>query len=178
MVRIALAPDWAISGSRNLLEELHYADQWNKQHLGNLLTDKDLAEMVTIIPAAIAGLSDKVGSIKKGLFADLLVISGDPTQPYRSLVKAGTADVKLVLVNGSPIYGERDLMEKFWNAKQLEVLLNTSPAKVLKLPFNHSIGSVKQLENNLRNAMDAQDVKLAPLFPIEIKYPDNLKLDK
>ena len=49
---IALAPDWAISGSGNMLDELHFADSGISTHLSGRLTDRQLVDMVTSIPAA------------------------------------------------------------------------------------------------------------------------------
>ena len=174
-IRIAIAPDWAITGSSNLLEELRYAKQWNERHLGSLLTHKDLVDMVTRIPADIAGLGDKLGSIKLGYFADLLVIAGDPSDPYRSLVQARTSEVKLVVVNGSPLYGEKALMHFFQD--QYETVLNTNPAMVLRTPLvvkNPDTNTFDGLQGVLRNAMASQNVGLAPLFDIKIRkglYP-------
>lgn len=164
-LRIALSPDWAITGSKNLLDELHFAADWNKNHLNNLFTDKDLVEMVTSIPAGIAGVDDKIGSIREGLFADLLVISGDTSKPYSSLVRAGTHNVKLVLVNGSPVYGTKDLMEQFWSVGQLDQLLNSSPAMMLKLPLPLESGNTYQeLRNSLSVKLTEEGTTLAPLF--------------
>ena len=180
-VRIALSPDWAVTGSKSLLDELYFAAGWNKEHLNNLLSDKDLVEMVTSIPASIAGVDDKVGSIQVGLYADLLVISGDSTQPYSSLVQADTDDVKLVLVNGSPVYGTQDLMEKFWNISKLEFLLNSTlarPAMMLKLPLpKESGGTFKELQHSLKIKLAEEGTTLAPLFLV-IKRPKTTVLDK
>ncbi len=164
-VRIALAPDWAVTGGKNMLDELHFAADWNRHHLNNLLSDKELVEMVTSNPARIAGVADKVGSIKVGLYADLLVISSGTLHPYSSLINAGAEHVKLVFVNGSPVYGKQDLMEQFWHSGQLEPLLNSSPAMVLKLPLpKNSRGTFKQLQLSLSLRMAVEGTTLAPLF--------------
>ena len=169
-IRIAIAPDWSITGSNDMLGELGFAALWNKQQLGNLFTNKELVDMVTRIPAAMAGLSDKIGSIKAGLYADLLVISGNSIDPYSALINSNQMDIKLVMVNGSAIYGRQDLMENFWNSDKFEVILNTSPAMVLKLPSNQNY-SYKNLKETLSTALETQQVKLAPVFPI--RMPNN-----
>lgn len=46
---------------------------------------------ITIVPAEIAGIADRVGSIKTGKDADLVVFSGDPLE-YRSTITAVFAD--------------------------------------------------------------------------------------
>ena len=112
-VTIALAPDWSPTGSTNSLAELRYAKQVSHEKLADLFSDQDLFEMSTSIPARIARIDDKVGSVKKGLYADLFVLAGDGTQPYAALAHANPVDVQLVLVGGVPIYGSDKLMNSF-----------------------------------------------------------------
>jgi len=172
-VRIALAPDWAITGSKNMLDELRYAADWNKKYLNSIFSDKDLVEMVTSIPAGIAGISQKVGSIKVGLYADLLVISGESSKPYSSLIQSGTEDVKLVIINGIPVYGRKDLMERFWHKSMLEQL-TPSPPMMLRLPLpKNSMGSFEDLERSLSLKLSSEGSALAPLFPTRNPPTDN-----
>jgi 5-methylthioadenosine/S-adenosylhomocysteine deaminase len=112
-VTIALAPDWSPTGSTNLLAELRYAKQVSHEKLADLFSDQDLVEMSTSIPARIARIDNKVGSVKEGLYADLFVLAGDGTQPYVALTHAKPEDVQLVLVGGVPVYGSEKLMNSF-----------------------------------------------------------------
>jgi len=50
---------------------------------------------VTIVPARIAGLDDRIGSLRVGKDADLLVTDGDPLD-YRTKVTAVYIDGKQV----------------------------------------------------------------------------------
>jgi cytosine/adenosine deaminase-related metal-dependent hydrolase len=74
-VTIALAPDWSPTGSTNTLAEVSYASQLSREKLAGLFSDRELFEMSTVIPARVAGIDDKVGSIKEGLYADLFVLA-------------------------------------------------------------------------------------------------------
>ena len=112
-VTIALAPDWSPTGSTNSLAELRYAKQVSHEKLEDLFSDQDLFEMSTLIPARIARIDGKVGSVKEGLYADLVVLAGDVMQPYAVLTHAKPEDVQLVLVGGVPIYGSDKLMAAF-----------------------------------------------------------------
>jgi len=160
-VQIALAPDWAITGSSNMLDELHYAAQWNADHLSGRLTDQQLVEMVTSIPAQIAGIDDQVGAIRPGLFADLLVISGDRDNPYPALVQAQAGDVQLVLIGGQPIYGIPAFMDMFWKVSDLnEVNIDGKP-KMIRMP-NSSV-SFDKLVSDLQIILTLQGTHLAPL---------------
>jgi 5-methylthioadenosine/S-adenosylhomocysteine deaminase len=166
-VKLALSADWAITGNRNLLEELKYAASWNSNHLNNFFSDRELVEMATSIPAEIAGLSDKLGSIREGLFADLLIISGDSTKPYRSLIQSTANSVKIVIVDGLPVYGTQYFMEKFWPDSQLETLLHGPSPMMLKLPLpGESALSVYLLKQLLSQEMIDLGTSLAPLFPL------------
>jgi 5-methylthioadenosine/S-adenosylhomocysteine deaminase len=112
-VTVALAPDWSPTGSTNMLAELQFASQLNHEQLFGLFSDRDLFEMATSIPARIARIDDKVGSIKPGLFADLFVLAGEGAQPFSALTQARPTDIKLVLVGGTPLYGTEKLISQF-----------------------------------------------------------------
>jgi imidazolonepropionase-like amidohydrolase len=51
---------------------------------------------VTIVPAQIAGLDQRIGSIEAGKDADLLLFSGDPL--------SSQARLREVYINGKPVY--------------------------------------------------------------------------
>lgn len=121
-IPVALAPDWSVTGSANLLDEIRYASDWSRTNLGGLLTNRQIVEMATSVPAAIAGIADKVGSIRAGLYADLLVVRGSHTDPYGAVVGARPTDVRLVMVNGAPVYGTPDLMRQLHNRWDVEYL--------------------------------------------------------
>ena len=150
-VTMALAPDWSPTGSTNSLAELRYAKELSHEKLGDLFSDKDLFEMSTSIPARIAHIDDKVGSLKEGLYADLLVLAGDKTQPYMAVTHAKPEDVHLVLVGGVPIYGSEKLMEAF---KIKEEQLDVCGAKMYlnSAALTSSFGDViERLNNDLKN---------------------------
>jgi 5-methylthioadenosine/S-adenosylhomocysteine deaminase len=112
-VKIALAPDWSPTGSTNSLAELKYASAFSHDKLSDLFSAGTLFRMSTSIPAQIAHVDDKVGTITKGLFADLFVLAGTGSDPYAALAAANPQDIQLVLVGGVPIYGSASLMNAF-----------------------------------------------------------------
>lgn len=111
-VRISLAPDWGPSGSKNVLHELKIADMWNTNNLNSYFTNYDLATMVTKNPALGNNWDDSVGTINAGLYADLVVIDTFHQDPYRNLIEAIDADVRLTVINGQPVFGDVDLMSE------------------------------------------------------------------
>jgi hypothetical protein len=132
-VKIALAPDWSPSGSDGALQELNYAATWNAGQNPRVFTDAELVEMVTVNPAKLARLDDKIGSLKPGYFADLLVVGSEETDPYRALLNARPVDIRLVVVGGNPVYGDEDLMQGLAPAAPLEPVSLCGTKKLIDL---------------------------------------------
>jgi hypothetical protein len=61
--------------------------------------DMDSVRGVTIVPAKVAGIADRVGSLEPGKDADIVVVSGDPLDPR--------SRVERVLIEGQLVY-DRD----------------------------------------------------------------------
>jgi 5-methylthioadenosine/S-adenosylhomocysteine deaminase len=107
-VTIALAPDWSPTGSTGMLAELDYAAHFRAPGAAApAFTPKQLFEMATIVPARIAHLDDKLGSITVGKHADLFLLHGDAADPYTAVTNAPPQAVSLTLVDGVPLYGDR-----------------------------------------------------------------------
>ena len=60
------------------------------------LSSKQALRAITLTPAEILGVADRVGSIDVGKDADLLVLSGDPV--------ATTSRIERVIINGKTVY--------------------------------------------------------------------------
>jgi 5-methylthioadenosine/S-adenosylhomocysteine deaminase len=109
-MRICLGADWSPSGSKSLLGELKVADLVNRSRLDGLFSDLDLCRMATCNPADALGWDDRLGRLRAGLRADLLVVAAREDDVYRNLVTSIEADVQLVTINGYPMYGGSSLM--------------------------------------------------------------------
>lgn len=121
-ITISIAPDWTPSGSANVLGELKVADRVNRERFGGLLTDQDLVAMVTSNPAKTVAMDDRIGSIRAGLYADLVVVRGDTSQPYRALIDAQPADVLLTTVSGQAFYGASDIVQAIGDGRSYETV--------------------------------------------------------
>jgi 5-methylthioadenosine/S-adenosylhomocysteine deaminase len=108
-VTIALAPDWSMGGSQNLLDELRFADSWDNTHWSDRLTAKDLVVMATLHGAQALALDGKLGKLEVGHLADLAVFTGDRAHPYDAILAARPKHVRLVLVDGVVLYGDTTL---------------------------------------------------------------------
>ena len=109
-VTVALAPDWSMGGSQNLLDELRFARAWDESHWGKVLTDRDLLEMTTTRAAKVLALETRIGRIEPGYLADLAVFEGDRSNPYAALLAATPKNVILTIVGGTVLYGEAALV--------------------------------------------------------------------
>ena len=106
-VQVALAPDWSPTGSVNMLGEVGYARTVADRQFKGLISGKRLFEMATVVPARIAKIDDKVGSLKPGLYADLFLLRSAGGDAYEALAKAQPQDVTLTMVGGVPLYGSK-----------------------------------------------------------------------
>jgi 5-methylthioadenosine/S-adenosylhomocysteine deaminase len=110
-VSVSLGPDWCVTGSKGMLQELSVADSLNQDAFGGLLSDQDLVEMVTVNPAAAFAREHELGRIAPGYLADFTVVAPGSTPSYRSLIEAKPEDVRLMMVEGRALYGTAPLMD-------------------------------------------------------------------
>jgi cytosine/adenosine deaminase-related metal-dependent hydrolase len=108
-INVALAPDWSIGGSQNLLDELRFADRVDNTAWGDVLAPRALAQMVTTNAARALGLGAVLGALAPGMKADVMVIGGDRARPYDALLAATPAVVRFVTVDGRALYGDAAL---------------------------------------------------------------------
>jgi len=155
-VDIALAPDWSVTGSDGLLQELNYAASWDRV---GTFSAQQLISMVTVVPAKLAGLSDLIGSLIPGHYADLLLIRRQdgallaPDHACSAVVHARPADISLVMVGGAPVYGDQDLMNQLHVS--FEPIVVCGKAKALNMtswPFSTAL--------TFQKASDALDTGL------------------
>jgi 5-methylthioadenosine/S-adenosylhomocysteine deaminase len=127
-VPVAIAPDWSPTGSAGMLQEMSYiAARYSE------VTPKSLVSMATSVPAAIARIDGQVGSLQTGRLADLLVLKKRIGGAYETVIASTPADVRLIVVGGTPVYGDRDLMERLLPGKPLDELTVCGTQKVLNL---------------------------------------------
>jgi len=154
-IAVALAPDWAPTGSQNMLAEIAYANR-----LGKGFSPRDLFEMSTATPARIARLGSKIGALEKNRYADLFLLSGDTRDPYATLAKAAPQNVTLTMVGGEAVYGARD---------HLTALGVAAPEMIdvcgQKRGFNPALlpKSYAKLTAALKQKMQGHGVALAPI---------------
>jgi len=108
-INVALAPDWSIGGSQNLLDELRFADRVDNTVWGDVIAPRTLVQMATTHAARALGLGGVLGALAPGMKADVVVVGGDRAHPYDALLAATPAEVRLVTVDGRALYGDGSL---------------------------------------------------------------------
>lgn len=116
-ITIGLGSDWSPSGSKNLLGELKVARIYSDEN-GSLFSDYELVAMATKNAAAIIKWDKELGTLEPGKRADLLVISRQDRDHYRTLLTAAESQIGLVVVNGAPRFGDGNIMLKFKGATE------------------------------------------------------------
>jgi hypothetical protein len=110
-IPFCLGSDWTPSGSRNLLLELKAA--WLHSQADGGPNCARLCEAVTNVAAASIGWGDSLGTLEPNKLADIVVVDRRVADPFENLVRATERDVKLVLIEGVPRYGDAALFSGF-----------------------------------------------------------------
>lgn len=121
-VHIALGTDWLASGSMNLQRELACAREYDEAVLGRYFDAYQRWRMVTENSAWALGLEQRLAGLRQGLPGDIAVFAAGGPDPYSSAVEAGPADVRLVLRQGSPLYGNAALVKAFRDGEACDEL--------------------------------------------------------
>ena len=160
-VTMALAPDWSPTGSTNMLAEIAYAKSVSDRQFGGLLSAKQLFEMATIVPARIAKIDDKVGSLASGLRADLFLLRGDAANPFDALAGAKPEDVTLAMVDGMPIYGALGYLTALGVSDVDDIAMCGTPRAINRKAL--TTDSFANVTTRLSDALTAKKLQLAGL---------------
>jgi 5-methylthioadenosine/S-adenosylhomocysteine deaminase len=121
-VDVALGADWLPSGSQSLLHEVKVAAR-SLAEQGTARPSAELVGWMTSGAATIAGFADRLGSLRPGAPADLVVLARRAEDPYDSVVAAYPADVELVVIDGDIVFGRPDWCGALTDASQYEGVL-------------------------------------------------------
>jgi cytosine/adenosine deaminase-related metal-dependent hydrolase len=112
-INVTIVTDSSATGSANLLAEIKYDRELYQKLYGEDLPAQKIFEMVTINSAKAFRMNDKTGSLEEGKLGDILVLKAKNNDPYENLVSAGMKDIELLVLAGSPIYGELRFLDIF-----------------------------------------------------------------
>ena len=112
-VNVTIGTDSSATGSANLLAEMKHARELYRRLYGEDLPAKKIFEMVTINSAKAFWMQDKTGTLEEGKLGDIIVLKAKNDDPYENLVNAGMKDIELLILAGTPIYGEIRFLDIF-----------------------------------------------------------------
>ena len=166
---LGLGADWLPSGSTSLLAELKVARR-SLQEQGSDPSARSLVEMVTSGAAEIAGLDDKLGSLRPGRPADLVVFERREADPWENVVRAEPAWVELVMIDGDLAYGSEPRVLELagaQNTEHLDRVIAWGKPMLLDTSYRAAAdGDDEPLPSlaALRNALISQYPPVGPIF--------------
>lgn len=111
-VNIAMGPDWTITGSKHMLDEMKLASQYvKKSRIGNI-TDSMIFDFATLNAAKALNMDNVVGYIKPNYIADFNLFRKKSNDFATDVMSAQEKDILLTVVDGRPLAGQYDLMVK------------------------------------------------------------------
>jgi cytosine/adenosine deaminase-related metal-dependent hydrolase len=111
-IPVALGTDWLFSGSMTLPREADCALTY-MHSTAKRLTGRELWTMMTLNGARAVRMEDRVGSIAKGLVADLVLVEPHDARdgdPYATVATATPAQMLAILRGGRVLSGDADLV--------------------------------------------------------------------
>lgn len=166
-VTISIAPDWSPTGSDNMWDEIRYAHKVSAESFNDLFTSRQLVEMASSVPARVARIDDKVGTIAENKLADLFLVHTPDTahfNPYDAITGGSITQIDLVMINGSAVYGTPELLKQF--TPHTEPLTVCGTQKALNLDALPN-GSFLAVQKRLAARLKSLNTELSPLTECE-----------
>jgi len=157
-INVSLGTDSPMSGGLNILDELQFAKRTYKKLYKENIDDLLLIKFITINPAKAFRIENKLGSIEKGKIADIIAISGNPKDPWKSLINASLKDISLVIIEGQPVYADREFEDifKFFKIKFSKFKVEGKE----KIAIGNPLKLLKQIQRCVKFK------KQIPFFPV------------
>ncbi|MCL2192109.1 MAG: amidohydrolase family protein [Treponema sp.] len=112
-VNVTIGTDSSATGSPNMLAEMKYGRELYRTMYGEDLPAEKIFEMVTCNAAKAFLMEDRIGTLDEGKLGDVLVLKTGHDNPYENLVNASMHDIELLVLAGTPIYGETRFLDIF-----------------------------------------------------------------
>ena len=112
---VSLGSDWSPSGSIHIWDECKFAEKFMKKYAKDKLGIREnILKAITVSAAKMIGC-ERAGNIKAGAFADFFILRGGKNLESALDIFFSSTDesVELVMLGGTPIYGDKDCISKF-----------------------------------------------------------------
>ena len=152
-----------------MLAELAYIDRLQRKSNPPKFqfTSKELVEMATVNPARLVRLDDRIGKLASGYVADLIVMRrplATNESAYDALIHQRPTDLLLVIIGGTPVFGEPKLMTRLLPNQKLEPFMICGQQRMI----NARVASYQDVpwsatEAKLQSALAQYGISMAPL---------------
>ncbi|MDR2370854.1 MAG: amidohydrolase family protein [Treponema sp.] len=112
-VNVTIGTDSSATGSANLLAEIKYDRGLYRKMYGEDLSAETIFKMVTVNAAQAFWMQDRIGALDEGKLGDVVVLKGRLDDPYENFAQASMEDIELLVLAGTPIYGELRFLDIF-----------------------------------------------------------------
>jgi cytosine/adenosine deaminase-related metal-dependent hydrolase len=112
-INVTIGTDSSATGSANLLDEMKFDRNLYRAMYGEDLSAEKMFDMVTYNAAKAFHMEDRIGTLDTGKLGDILVIKTNHDDPYENLVNARMDDIELLVLAGTPVYGETRFLDIF-----------------------------------------------------------------
>lgn len=140
-INLCIGSDWGPSGTRNVQGELKVASLVSEAK-GWGLTAFDLVKMITANPGDLLAQAwqRQAGRLQPHALGDVAVIAagqaGARADPFKTILRATEADVRLVVINGRPLYGTEGYMSRAGAAQTSELTVGDQSRRLALTQFN------------------------------------------
>jgi len=112
-VNLTIGTDSSATGSANLLDEIKFDRKLYREMYGEDLPAKKIFEMITQNAARAFWMHDRIGALDEGKLGDILVLKARNDDAYENLLSASMKDIELLVLAGTPVYGEERFLDLF-----------------------------------------------------------------
>ncbi|MDR1105046.1 MAG: amidohydrolase family protein [Treponema sp.] len=110
-VNVTIGTDSSATGSANLLAEIKYDRELYRKMYGEDLSAEIIFNMITVNAARAFWMHDRIGTLDEGKLGDIVVVKGRLDDPYENLVRSSMEDIELLVLAGTPIYGQMRFLD-------------------------------------------------------------------
>ncbi|MCB0412970.1 MAG: amidohydrolase family protein [Bdellovibrionales bacterium] len=182
-VNVSIGPDWSLTGSKNVFDEVKFAKKYLDKFYPGLYTEKELVNMITVNAAKAVGLQGNLGTIAEGAIANLVLLKKDSeSSAYTQFFNSDQEDISLVITNGKPLYGDysilKTIQQRFNDNTKIEELPSVNcqldQPKAYRLPYSDdelelpefkTLSSILKKMDELRVEM-TESTRLSRIDPI------------
>ena len=168
-INLCVGSDWGPSGTRNVLGELKVASLVSEAKRWGL-SAFDLVKTITANPGDVLAQTwqRQAGRLQPGALGDVAVIAaginaGARADPFKIILHATEADIRLVVVDGRPMYGTEGFMTQAGATQTSEINIGNQPRRLVLTKFDAG-GQPWSFKDVLRRL---EEVRAHPKIAIE-----------